>query len=480
MNVLPKSNWIQILISLLVLTTIASCATGNNLGSVPAQKTWTQNDIEQVVENWRERSSVPGVVVGISLPNRAEIIIASGQSNVEDGIALKKDDQFRIASITKTFIAAEVLRFASEGQIKLDNPLNYYLPNTPHGDVVTIRHLLSHRSGYFDPVHDDPGFITYVAENLGKLWTWEEMLTITFQHDLFFNPGDDYKYSNTNYILLALVIEKITGRSLGDVLTSDLIAPLHLDRTLYVTPATHTEQIDLTHGYATHPLTGEIVDTMTIPYATIVSVSADTMISNASDLLKWSRAIYGRNSTVIDPVYQEQMFTFDMISPYGLGVFRNKTPIGVSFGHGGDTAGYLSLMEYFSEQDMSMVILVNVDTPSINLSELRDLLLAALYKVDLDMGITDLIADLKSDDASTRKDAIIALGHSGSNSEEAIQALITILKEDTSVDNRREAALALGLVGKDSDQARQALNDALHDEDESVKEAAGIALSILK
>ncbi|MCI0553981.1 MAG: serine hydrolase [Anaerolineae bacterium] len=470
MNMRSKSNWMRMFLSLLVLTAITACAVGNDSIPEPAQKAWTQNDLEQVVGNWRERSTAPGVVVGISLPDRSEIIITSGES--EEGVTLRKDDQFRIASITKTFIAAEILRLAAEGKINLDDPLNAYLPETPHGHVVTVRHLLSHRSGYFDPVHDDPGFIPYIAEHLEKQWTWDEMLTITFQNDLFFPPGSDYRYSNANYMLLGLIIEKVAQQSLGEVLASDLIVPLSLDHTFYTTPATDTEQIDLVHGYLTHPLTGETVDSMTIPYATIVSASVDTMISNASDLLTWSRMLYGNESIVLEPAFKEQMLSFDDISPYGLGVFQFHTPIGISLGHGGDIAGYLSLMEYFSKQDMSMVILVNADTPSINLSELRDLLLAALFKADLDAGIKSLLADLKSEDASTRKDAIIALGHSGSNSEEAIEGLIAVLKEDSSAENRREAALALGLVGSNSDQARQALTDALNDEDSSVREGA--------
>ena len=127
-----------------------------------------------------------------------------------------------------------------------------------------------------------------------------------------------------------------------------------------------------------------------------------------------------------------------------------------------------------------MVILANADAPSINLSALRDLLLATLYKDELENGVTKLIADLKSQDASVRKDAIIALGHSGSNMEEAIQLLAGALREDSSAENRKEAALALGLVGKDSTQAIQALTEALKDDDKSVQEAAQLALSILK
>jgi D-alanyl-D-alanine carboxypeptidase len=390
------------------------------------------------------------------------------------------EDQFRIASISKTFIAAEVLKLAETGKIKLDDPLDVYLPETPNGGKVTIRHLLSHRSGYFDPIHDDPGFIPYIAGHLERQWTRDEMLAITFEHDLFFQPGTGYRYSNSNYMLLGLVIEKVTQRSLGQVLTSDLIVPLDLERTLYTTPATDTQQTDLVLGYITHPLTGETVVSTTIPYATVVSTSVDTMISNASDLLRWSRSLYGNESVVLESHSKEQMLTFDEIGPYGLGVFRSDTPIGVSFGHGGETAGYLSLMEYYPAQDLSMVILVNADAPSIDPGALRDELLAILFQVDLDAEVEALVADMKSEDPSTRNQAIIALGHSGSQSDDATQALIMVLKEDASAENRKEAALALGLVGRGSEEARQALTNALSDGDSSVRAAAKRALSVRK
>jgi D-alanyl-D-alanine carboxypeptidase len=460
-----------------VLAAITACSIGTNTTWAPQA---IQEELQQIVDGWRIRSNVPGIVVGFSLPDRIEMILTSGDADVRNHVPMQAGDQFQIASITKTFIAAETLLLASEGKLQLDDPLNVYLAGIPYGDVITIRHLLSHRSGYFDLIHDDPGFIPFLAEDLEREWTWDEMLEITFQHRLFFTPGSHYKYSNTNYLLLALVIEEITQNSLGDVLTSSFISPLQLTHTLYRTVNTDIGQTNLAHGYATHPVTGDIVDTMMIPNAAILSVSTDTMMSNASDLLKWSRALYGKESTILEPAFQKQMLTFDDISDYGLGVFQIQTPVGVAFGHGGDTAGYLSLMEYYPKQDMSMVILVNADALSINLSGLRNSLLTAIFEVNQDAAIQDLIADLRSNDGSRRKEAILALGHLNSSSDEVVQALITVLKQDPIAENRKEAALVLGLVGSNSTSAKRALNEALQDKDDSVRGAAAIALSVIE
>lgn len=464
----------------IILIFLVSCSTIETTTPVPAKPVWSREELQQIVDNWRIQSRVPGVVVGLSFSSKEETVLASGESNTQTHVAMQADDQFQIASITKTFIAAEVLSLASAEKLKLDDPLNIYLPDIPHGDIVTIRHLLSHQSGYFDPTHDDPGFITSLANDLERQWSWNDMLEITFEHDLFFAPGSDYRYSNANYILLALVIEKITRQPLGNVLTESFIAPLELQDTQYRTLETDIHKTDFAHGYATHPVTGEVVDIMSIPNTAILSVSTDTMMSNAPDLLRWSRALYENNSTVLNSAFQKEMLTFDDISPYALGVFRFESHFGVSFGHGGDTAGYLSLMEYFPEQDISIVILVNADAPSINLGQLRDEILTTLLETDQTLTTQNLIAALRSENSSTRKDAILALGHSTPGSEEVIQALIGVLKEDSTAENRKEAALALGFVGQNSDQAIRALNEALQDKDDSVRGAAAIALSVLE
>lgn len=464
----------------LLLISTTACAVQRGPVREDAPPIEDVKELHQIVDKWRNREHVPGVVAGISAAHQTEIVISSGMSNLEDNIPLQADDQFRIASITKTFIAAEVLKLAGQGKLNLDELLNTYLPGTPYGEVVTVRHLLSHRSGYFDPIHDDPEFIPFLAEHMDRQWTWADMLDLAFQHELFFRPGSDYRYSNTNYMLLGLIIAEVSGMSLGEALMSDLITPLGLDHTYYATPETETGDSSLARGYITHPLTGEMVDSTSVPYKTILSTSADTMVSNVTNLLKWSRMVYGEESPVLEPELQKQMLTFDSVSPYGLGVFQFDTPIGRSYGHGGDTAGYLSLMEYLPERDLSIVILVNADAPQINLSQLRDSLLTALFPDLGDERVSELLSDLQSEDALRRRNAIIALGHSAMSSPEVISGLVGVLSLDPSSENRKEAALALGLVGRDSDAARQALTSALQDGDETVREAARLALGLMQ
>src|SRR5688572_7318239 len=194
-----RRNVIYMFVALVGLAILTACSASPNTTQAPES---THEELQQIVDDWRIRSNVPGIVVGFSLPDSTEMILTSGESDVKNHVPMDAGDQFQIASISKTFIAAEILSLASEGKLQLDDPLDVHLTGIPYGDIVMIRHLLSHRSGYFDPIHDDLGFIPFLAEDLEKEWTWDEMLEITFQHDLFFQPGRGYKYSNTNYLLL--------------------------------------------------------------------------------------------------------------------------------------------------------------------------------------------------------------------------------------------------------------------------------------
>ena len=123
---------------LLLLTLVSACTD-------PQTRAWDRDELQQIVDDWRVRSGTPGVVVGLSLPDEEPLLLASGLSDAGSGIAIREHDTFRIASITKTFIASEILRLASQEKLRLDDQVDTFLPATPHGDQVTLRHLLGHR-----------------------------------------------------------------------------------------------------------------------------------------------------------------------------------------------------------------------------------------------------------------------------------------------------------------------------------------------
>jgi D-alanyl-D-alanine carboxypeptidase len=313
---------------------------------------------------------------------------------------------------------------------------------------------------------------------LTKVWTWQEVLNRAYQHPLFFEPGTGYDYSDANYLLLGLLIEQVTGQNLGDALTADFMRPLHLEHTLYETLDTDHAQVNLVHGYAEDPLNGRVEDVLALPQSALVSVSPN-IISDASDLLQWSRALYGGEASALGRELQSQMLTFDELSLYGLGVFKSSSSMGISYGHGGETAGYQSLMQYFPAQDLAIVILVNKGFPSTDVNGLLQSLLNIMFDSSANAEVEKLIVKLSSDNPAVRKEAVVALGHSGPAAEKALPDLILILGADPVAENRKEAALALGLLGRNSEPARQALMEATRDSDGSVREAAQLALSLI-
>ena len=150
MNILSRSKWTRALLFLTILAVVSSCALRNHADTTPAGQAWSQKDLEQIIENWRSQTNIPGVVVGISQPGREELIIASGVSSLKEGTPISKTAQFRIASIAKTFIAAEVLKLSAAGHVKLVAPISDYLSDVKYGQEITVRQLLSHRPGLAD------------------------------------------------------------------------------------------------------------------------------------------------------------------------------------------------------------------------------------------------------------------------------------------------------------------------------------------
>ena len=141
------------------------------------------------------------------------------------------DTHFRIASITKTMTSAVIVLLAQEGKLQFSDPVSKYVPNVPNGENITIAELLKMRSGLYGYTND-PGFATTLDEDPTKAISPQEVLAIAFRHPPEFPPGTAYDYSNTNYILLGLIAEKVDGKPLAQDFQDRLYGPLGLKQTL--------------------------------------------------------------------------------------------------------------------------------------------------------------------------------------------------------------------------------------------------------
>ncbi|MGQ0568282.1 MAG: serine hydrolase domain-containing protein, partial [Armatimonadota bacterium] len=144
-------------------------------------------------------------------------------------------DQFRIASLTKTFVAVVVLQLVGEGKLSLDDAVENRLPGlVPNGRNITIRYLINHTSGLFDYVEDQNVFRRLVS-NTSRVWSPQELIAVGTSHKALFAPGRGWAYSNTGYLLLGLIVEKVTGISLGEELRQRIFVPLGLRGTTFPT-----------------------------------------------------------------------------------------------------------------------------------------------------------------------------------------------------------------------------------------------------
>jgi D-alanyl-D-alanine carboxypeptidase len=302
---------------------------------------------------------VPGAIVGISVPGDVDYVNAVGVADTATGAPMSVADQTRVASVTKTFTGTAVLQLVDQGRLSLQDPISRYVDGVPNGDIITLDLLGRMRSGLFD-YSNDPMFQRRLAAEApsGSAafgWTPRQLVDVAASHPVNFPPGSKFEYCNTNFVLLGLAVEKITGQPLGDYLQHNVFDPLGLARTSY--PDTGVMPEPFTHGYAPTP-DGAIVD------ATFWNPSwgdaAGRIVSDYADMTAWARAV--GEGALLGPHTQAQRLRMDgLLSDVGYG-FALLNAHGW-IGHNGEIPGYTTVVVYLPERDATLVVLANSDVP---------------------------------------------------------------------------------------------------------------------
>jgi D-alanyl-D-alanine carboxypeptidase len=250
---------------------------------------------------------VPGAVVEVRTP-QGDFTAAVGTTLRGADLPPGGDTHFRIASITKTMTSAVIVLLAQEGKLQFSDPVSKYVPNVPNGENITIAELLKMRSGLYGYTND-PGFAATLDEDPTKAISPQEVLAIAFRHPPEFPPGTAYDYSNTNYILLGLIAEKVDGKPLAQDFQDRLYGPLGLKQTLL--PGSEDTAIPdpYSHGYMYGGTAFALVDTpyppkmqaaaragtlQPIDYThqnSSYAMGAGGAISTANDLATWIQAL---------------------------------------------------------------------------------------------------------------------------------------------------------------------------------------------
>lgn len=315
------------------------------------------------------RSGVPAMMMTVHDPQSGFWYDATGTADLASGIAVKSCNITRVGSTVKTFTAVSVLLLQEDGLIDLDQPVTDFLDaSVLHGiknaDKATVRQLLQHASGIFNYIQD-PKFQTASLNDLVKSWHPNELLDYARGKESYFSPGADVRYSNTNYILLGMIIEKITGKPFYLFFEERIFLPQGLQFTHFA--ATDPVPDGIIRGYV------DFYSNLNLTNSTYFSgwdyYTADGgLISNSYDLNRFmTRLLSGqvlKDSSLrqmlnwVEPKEQDPD-TFP--TAFGLGIFRIQTSHGPAYIHSGDAIGYMASMVYFPQQQVTVSWAVNAN-----------------------------------------------------------------------------------------------------------------------
>jgi D-alanyl-D-alanine carboxypeptidase len=301
----------------------------------------------------------------------------AGVADLSSDRRIRAADRFRAGSITKTFVATVVLQLAGEGSLDLADTVDAHLPglirgNGNDGRRITVRQLLGHTSGLFNYT-EDAGFEESSGSGLRAhrpgTRTPEQLVRVALRHAPSFRPGGGYRYSNTGYILLGLIVEKVTGRPYADEIQRRILRPLGLTGTSF--PGTRVS-LPPPHGRGYSAASSDV--TSLDPSS---AGAAGEAVSTLGDLSRFFGALLG--GTLLPPgQLREMRDTSGAGGAYGLGLFPVRLPCGVTlWGHNGTISG--SYVQTLGTRDGGHVLTFRVNTDAVPAAQAQNRLLKAEF-----------------------------------------------------------------------------------------------------
>jgi CubicO group peptidase (beta-lactamase class C family) len=311
------------------------------------------NDIERMQRDIELRAANQHFMGTVLVAKGDRLLINRGYgfADLEWNAPNTPDTRFRIASITKQFTAAAILILQERGKLKVEAPLSTYLPDTPKAwNDVTIFNLLTHTSGILDFIHL-AGFRSFATLPQRP----EQLIAKIRDKPLQFAPGSDRAYSNTGYLLLGMVIEKVSGVSYAQFVKENLLDPAGMRDSGYDTHAAVIHQRASGYTYGPDGFENAPYLDMSIPFA------AGGLYSTTGDLLRWERALFG--GKILSRASLEQMTT-PFKQNYGLGVVIQKLDGDKIIQHTGSLEGFNSFLIHGERNNLVVVVLSNVGGPA--------------------------------------------------------------------------------------------------------------------
>lgn len=295
----------------------------------------------------------------ILVMKKGEVILkeAIGMADMELNVPIQPDMVFSIGSISKQFAAVAILKLQEEGKLSVDDIITKHLPDYPlNGKTITIRHLLNHTSGIRNYT-DMPSFSPSVY---GKDVTTSELIDFFKNEPLDFEPGTQWNYSNSGYVLLGAIVEKVTGKDYGDYVSEEFFKKLGMKNSYW--GDMHKIIPNRTKGYAPNGEGGFVNATylsMTWPHA------AGSILSTPSDLYIWTKAINEYkviSKSSLGMAYTPAVLADGTVTDYGFGWGVTKIKGRKVIEHSGGINGYVSNEMYLPDEDVFVAITINQET----------------------------------------------------------------------------------------------------------------------
>lgn len=335
-----------------------------------------KEQIQKELDSLHAQYRFPGATAACILPDGTVEAFAVGLADIEHNIPMTPQSRMLAASIGKTFTGATILALAQENLLSLDDPVSKWLGDRPwysrlpNHEEITIRHLLNHTSGIPDHVESEDFARAFGrdAELQNEPMPPEKLISFTWDRQPLFKAGEGWSYTDTGYILLGLIIEKITGRSYYEEVKRRFLEPWHLDLT---SPSDRRELSGLASGYmAAENRFGLPARTTIRPEVMAwhpgIEWTGGGFVSNPRDLVVWGknlfegRAVKGRY--LDDLLKSVQISEDDSLTLYGTAVAVKKGgPYGTVYGHGGWIPGYSSSLRYYPDYGVCIAFQINTD-----------------------------------------------------------------------------------------------------------------------
>lgn len=358
-----------LLLPVFLLVCLLSTGAVRSQTATVSKTTELKQALQLKLDEWHKAGSFPGATLGVVLANGESFGLAVGFSDRELKTPMKPGDRMLAGSVGKTFAAATALQLVKEGKIGLDDKIEKYLgrepwfARLPNAKDITVRQLMNHTSGLVRYEFKEQ-FTKDLTANPEKVWKPAELVAYLLDEKPPFAAGKGWEYSDTNYIVLGMIIEKVTGKRFYDEANIRLLKPLKLEDT---SPQDGMRLKGLIQGYAgpNNPfgLRDAMIENGKFAFNPQFEWTGGGYVSTSEDLARWAKMIY--EGKAFSPELLPQVLDGVPAPPlggearYGLGVIIRKTTLGTTYGHTGFFPGYLTGMMYFPDHKVAVAVQVN-------------------------------------------------------------------------------------------------------------------------